>query len=400
VTDSSRLKSTAAAIAIFIAPLIQPAFANERAETLYKQGDFAGAVAVAEEEYAKSGSESAKTALVRYLTELGLDMSFKENYNAAAYAFSRALSLSPDDITLKELVATVKDLGYYPAPALIPEKEIKPAATPPGAKPAPAPDPAAGAYLKQQLELIRKLEKLAAAIEKKSAAETGISEEAMRETAGVLSASISHGMENIKRTFLMTAIAVFGAAALLVLAAFLIARFAVNRHHLLGLAAKNTGPAIAHKKKALRIPLAGYENDTKYESIDIIEAELSSEDSTESGVAQKLLEPFLNDPDIELKIRAIKTMHKYSADEAVRLLEQETLKVPDGIKMFCRLIQLMPPEKSIGIAGEVMKNADPENAELLKKALLKLNSSELDETLRGKLKALAESSGPDELIIG
>lgn len=403
MTDFFRRKAVAAAaIAFFIAPLFHPASASEKAERLYKQGNFAAAVAASEEEYARTGDAGEKAELVRYLTELGLDMSFKENYNAAEYAFSRALSLSPDDLTLKELKATVKDLGSYPVRESLPEKEVKAAKPPPAPRPAPAPaqSPVNSSYIKQQLELIRKLEKLADAIEKKSASDAGISEATAQKTARSISAALSDSMANIKKTFIVTAIAVTAAAALLVLAAFLIARYAVNKNHLLIMAAKNNAEPMALKQKARRIPLIDPGNNTKYEGIDIIEAELSSEDSTENSVARTLLEPFLNDSDIELKMRAIKALHKYSPDEAVRLLEQEALKGPDGIKIFCRLIQLMPVEKSLAIAADVMKKAGPEDAGLLNNALIKLNSPGLDAKLRGKLNALTGISGKDDLIIG
>jgi len=41
----------------------------------------AEAVAEAEAEYSKTGDSELKTALIKYLTELGLDMSFKENHS-------------------------------------------------------------------------------------------------------------------------------------------------------------------------------------------------------------------------------------------------------------------------------------------------------------------------------
>ncbi|MBA3053117.1 hypothetical protein KKF70_01395 [bacterium] len=400
MTDFFRRKAVAAAaVAFFIAPLIPPASASEKSERLYKQGKFAEAVAASEEEYARTGDDGEKAELIRYLTELGLDMSFKENYNAAEYAFSRALSLSPDDLTLKELKDTVKDLGSYPARETVPEKEVKAAEPPPATRPAPAPAPFPlnGVYIKQQLELIRKLEKLASAIEKKSSSDSGISEETVQKTALSINRTISESMSSIKLAFVLTALAVTAAAALLVFAAFLIARYAVNKHHSLVMAAQKP---MGLKQKARRIPLIYPDNDTKYEGIGIIEAELSSEDSTESSVARTLLEPFLNDSDIELKIRAIKALHKYSADEAVGLLEQEAPKGLDGIKIFCRLIQLMSAEKSLAIAAEVMKKADPEGADLLNNALIKLNSPALDAKLRDKLNALTGISGKDDLIIG
>ncbi len=391
-----RNRAPAIALAVFIAQGILSAGetpASVRAEALYKQGNFAEAVATAEEEYSKTGDRELKTSLIKYLTELGLDLSFKENYSAASYAFRRALTLAPDDLTLKELAVTAKDLSSYGEIPESPKKETRPIA--------PLPQKAAvnNTYLKQQKALILKLEKLAEAIEKKSAPPSAISEDTIRKIAASINKVISEAGANIKKTFMVTAVAGTAAIAVLIVSAFLIARYAVNRYHMLNFSIKNSVAELDRQKKARRIPIISPRGDTKYEGIDIIEAELSSEDSTEACVAKKLLEPFLNDTDIELKIRAIKALHKYSKDEACVLLEQEALKGGDGIKIFCRLIQLLPPEKSVAIAEEIMKKTEASENSLMANALLKINTPDLDEKLRDKINSLAGISGNDDWIV-
>ncbi|MBA3064902.1 hypothetical protein KJ633_02885 [bacterium] len=405
------------ALAVFIAQqgflrAAEPS-AAARAEALYKQGNFAEAVATAEDEYARTGDSELKISLINYLTELGLDMSFKENYNAAAYAFSRALALAPDDVTLKELADTTKDLSLP--------------LTPNGETPTTPAQPSVNdAYLKQQQALMLKLEKLTDAIGKNYPAagdannrlqQDAISAntekkldkliEASENAAVSINKAVSETGTNIKRTFIATVAAGAAAIAALIASAFLIARYAVNRHHLLNFSLKNSAPEITQREKAKRIPIINplsdglsVANGTKYEGIDIIEAELSSEDSTEASVAKKLLEPFLNDSDIELKIRAIKALYKYSEDEACLLLEQEAFKSGDGIKIFCRLIQLPKPEKSAEIAGELMKKIKPSEKSLLANALLKINTPDLDEKLRAQINSLAGISKSGDCIVG
>ncbi|PKM99158.1 MAG: hypothetical protein CVU78_07715 [Elusimicrobia bacterium HGW-Elusimicrobia-2] len=394
--------------------------AAARAEALYKQGNFAEAVATAEDEYARTGDSELKLSLINYLTELGLDMSFKENYSAAAYAFSRALALAPDDVTLKELADTTKDLS--PSSDAYGET---PKTTPAETKPAPTQPSINNVYLKQQRALMLKLEKLTDAIGKNYPAtgntnrfqQNAISANtekkldkliATSENAAVsINKAVSETGTNIKRTFIATVAASAAAIAALIASAFLIARYAVNRHHMLNFSIKNSAAEIGPRKNAKRIPIINplsgglsVADSTKYEGIDIIEAELSSENSTEASVAKKLLEPFLNDSDIELKIRAIKALYKYSEDEACLLLEQEAFKSGDGIKIFCRLIQLPKPEKSAEIAGELMKKIKPSEKNLLANALLKINTPDLDEKLRDKINSLAGISKSGDCIVG
>jgi len=409
MTDSMyRRKALTAALAFFIttgALRAGVSSAAARAEKLYKQGNLAGAVAEAEAEYSKTGDSGLKTSLIKYLTELGLDMSFKENYSAASYAFSRALVLSPDDETLKDLAATSKDLSSYtsPPPTSIPKKKVT------RTSPPPRKTPAGSAYIKQQRALILKLGKLAEAIEKQSAQPSGIPAGTVKKldkliragenAADSINTAVSKTGANIKRTFVITAVAMTASIAALIGAAFLITRYAVNRYHTLNFSIKNLTPGMGLRKRARRIPLITPAEDTKYEGIDIIEAELSSEDSTEAGVAKKLLEPFLNDTDIELKSRAINALHKYSGEEACKLLEQEALKGEAGIKIFCWLIQLLDPEKSVAIAEKLMKKTKPHEKSLIAGALLKINTPDLDKKLREKINSLAEISGSDDWVV-
>ena len=217
--------------------------------------------------------------------------------------------------------------------------------------------------------------------------------------ANSINKAVSKTETRIKRTFIITAVAMTAAVAALIAAAFLITRYVLNKYHALNVSIKNSVPGMVSRKRAHRIPLITPVEETKYEGIDIIEAELSSEDSTEACVAKKLLEPFLNDADIELKSRAIKALYKYSKPEACELLEREALKGEAGIKIFCRLIQLLAPEKSIALAENLMKKTKPHEKNLIASALLKINSPDLAEKLREKINSLAEISGSDDWIV-
>ncbi|MCD6311058.1 MAG: hypothetical protein J7M11_01160 [Elusimicrobia bacterium] len=407
MTDFSRRNGAlTAALAIFIAQGIlraAPPAAAVKAEELYKQGNFAEAAATAEEEYSRTGDNGLKKSLIKYLTELGLDLSFKENYSTASYAFNRALALAPDDVTLKELAATSKDLSSYETTPKSPEKKAS------RAKPPPAAKPVNNTYLKQQRALLLKLEKLAQAIEKKSAQPAGIPADTVKKpdkliangenAAFAFNKVISEIGANIKKTFVATGLAVIAIIVVLIISVFLIMRYAVNRYHMLNFSAQNRAPEIGPRQKARRLPIVAPVDNTKYEGIDIIEAELSSEDSTEADVAKKLLEPFLNDTDIKLKIRAVKALHKYSKDEACKLLEEESLKGGEGIKLFCRLIQLLPPEKSIALAEKLMTLADTSARGDIANALLKINTPSLSGKLRDKINSLAGISDSKDFII-
>ncbi|MEA2082431.1 MAG: hypothetical protein U9O97_06790 [Elusimicrobiota bacterium] len=387
---------------VFTAGILRAAdSAAIRAETLYKQGLFAEAVAMAEKEYSQTGNPAIKTSLIKYLTELGLDLSFKENYSAAAYAFNRALALAPDDNTLKDLAETSEDLSSYAKPPQ-PEKKVKP-------PPKTQKTPVNSTYLKQQRTLILKLEKLAQAIENQPGRSGELSKNTIEKldklmTAGDhAAASINKAADrteaNLKKTFVATAVGALAAGAALIVSAFLIVRYAFNRYHTAGFLAKPAGAAIETQKKARRIPLLDSGKDTRYEGIDIIEAELSSEDSTEASVAKKLLEPFLNDTDIELKIRALQALHKYSAIEASKLLEREAVKGIEGSQIFCRLIQLLPPQKSVSIAEKLMKKTGPRETSLIANALLKINTPDLSPKLRDKINSLAGISADTDWIV-
>ncbi|MFH1352013.1 MAG: HEAT repeat domain-containing protein [bacterium] len=342
-----------------------------------------------EEIYSKDKSKGTKALFVKTLIELGTELIFKEQYPAAAVAFGRAKELEPSDKTIIELFDTAQELSSL-TPENAEEKEPPPTAQPPTD------------ILLNQKKLMRKMELLLNAFEKNAKKPDTQALKKMDEilaaskkTDKTLEKSFSESEKTLKQTFLTyAALFTAGIVSMLIIAWFFMRRAALKRQALLS--------KFLEEKKRMEVPLSliGGAADKKFQGIDIIEAELSSDNRIETSMAQDLLAPFLNDSDIETRIRAIKALFKYSKPDAekvvLNLAESENTAFR---KAFCRLTAFVPPEKSIAGLGKLLKDEDTEVKRSALKSLMNMQSTQIGKDAQEKITDLLKNEAPDDWVI-
>jgi len=371
---------------LFIIPQI---FAQNirTAEKLFKNGKLSEAAVMLEELYSKDKSKETKALFVKTLIELGTELIFQEEYPAATVIFGKAKKIKPSDKTIIELFDTAQELSSL-TPQTVEEKEQPTAAMPPED------------ILLNQKKLMRKMESLLNAFEK---TEKKPDKQALKKMDAILAAgkktnktlekSFSESEKNLKQT-LLTYAALFmaGIVLMLIIAWFTMRRAALKRKELLA--------KFLEEKKKTEVPLIGGATDKKFQGIDIIEAELSSDNRIETSMARDLLAPFLNDSDIEIRIRAIKTLYKYSKTDAEEIaLALAGHKKPAFRKAFCRLTNLVTPEKSITALGKLIKEDDPEIERCAIRSLVDIKNMKIGEDAKKKIAELLKSETPDGWII-
>ncbi|MFH1957456.1 MAG: HEAT repeat domain-containing protein [bacterium] len=376
-------------IFLFLFSLLSQAFAQNirTAEKLFEKGELSGAAAMLEEIYSKDKSKETKALFVKTLIELGTELIFKEQYPAAAIAFGRAKELQPSDKTILELFDTAQELSSL-TPQNAEEEEPPPLSLPPTD------------ILFNQKKLMRKMELLLNAFEKnaKKPDTQALKKmddllEASKKTNKTLEKSFSESEKTLKQT-LLTYAALFTAAIffMLILAWLIMRRAALKRQALLS--------KFLEEKKKMEVPLIGGAADKKFQGIDIIEAELSSDNRVETSMARGLLAPFLNDSDIETRIRAIKALFKYSKPDAEKVIL--TLAESENTafrKAFCRLTAFVPPEKSITVLGKLLKDKDTEVKRSALKSLMNMQSMQIGKDAQEKITDLLKNEAPDGWVI-
>jgi len=382
--------------------------ALNEAQKLYKSGKLPEAVALLENIYSKDKTDTkTKNLLVKALTELGIDLSFKERYDGAIMAFRRAHDLSPDDETINDLLGTVQELTAPPEeekqkpvkiePPKIEEKKAPEPEKIKSERPKTVPTVYIGDSIKLQNELIKKMEVLAETFRKNVAEREKRDEDTLKKldrlintgdaANKILSTALGHTEKTFKKTFALYLSAFLAASAVILIILFLMLRSAALRRERF-LAPGGAGQ-IANKPAAKRIAFDETQTPGKFDGIEIIEAELSSEDNTEKNVARTLLEPFLNDDDIETRVRAVSTLYKYDKDETEKIITGFARSGDNSeIKAFCRLISFIPVETGLSIIEELYENADSEIKEHCLKAISDINASQISEEVRERLEKI------------
>jgi len=372
--------------------LFSQAFSQDirAAKKLFENGKLSESAAMLEEIYLRDKSEETKELLITALVELGTDLIFKEQYSAAAITFGRAKELNPSDKTIIELFDTARDLNSL-APQEAEEQEQPPPSQPP-------PD-----ILFNQKKLIQKMEMLINAFEKNAKKPDKLAGktlekiddllEASKKTGKTLEKSFSSSEKTLKQTLFAYAAFFMAAIVLILLGVYLIMRrAAVKRQALLA--------KFMEEKKKTEVPLIEGHAGKKFQGIDIIEAELSVDNQMEVSVARNLLKPFLNDPDIEIRIRAIKTLYKYSKPDAEEIaLALAGHENADFRKAFCRLTNLITPEKSIAALGKLIKDKDTEIKRCVLKSLADMQNMKISEDTKKKITELLKNETPDDWIV-
>ncbi len=360
------------------------------AEKLIEKGALSGAASLLEEIYSKDKSKETKALFVKTLIDLGTELIFKEQYPAAAVAFGRAKELEPSDKTIIELFLTAQELSSL-TPQNAEEKEpaqaIQQTEIPPD-------------ILRNQKKLMQRMELLLNAFEKNAKKPDTQALKKMDEilaaskkTDKTLEKSFSESEKTLKQTFLTyTAIFTTGIVFMLIIAWLIMRRAALKRQALLS--------KFIEEKKKMEVPLIGVVADKKFQGIDIIEAELSPDNRTETSMARDLLAPFLDDSDIETRIRAIKALFKYSKPEAEKVvLNLAEAEKAAFRKAFCRLTAFVPPEKSISVLGKLLKDEDAEVKRSALKSLMNMQSTQIGKDAQEKITDLLKNEAPDDWII-
>ncbi|MCD6413742.1 MAG: HEAT repeat domain-containing protein [Elusimicrobia bacterium] len=374
----------------------------ETAKKLYKAGNLKDAAGLLEKIYQKKKNVEVKKLLVNVLVELGIDLSFRQQYKDAALAFGRAKELSPDDKAITDLFDTAKELAPYQKPAKAEKEKFAPQKKP----------PPAGTNANERKELIEKLQLLVRVFEKTANRELKTQKGTLKKLDQIIESQNRSG-ETIKeaitksgKTFTQTIIfysTVLGAAVLLSLGIIiLIVRANLTKRNILLEQLKEAKEALA-SRQIKKVPLVEGVSEGKFGDIEIIEAELSNEDTTETSVAQNLLKPFLNDPDINTRTRAIRALNKYNPDEARKLiLDLAKSDEPEKKTAFCKLSALIPAEKAVAIISKMADGPNPAVKRECLRTLAEMNNLEIPQNLKKKIREILEikkQDGQDEWII-
>ena len=388
-------KITSLALALLLLPVLSFAQNITKAEKLYKAGKLREAAVELEKIYQKEKTESVKKLLVNVLVDLGTDLSFRQQYKDAAVAFGRAKELSPDDATITDLFETAKELAPYQKPTeKTKEKTIVKKTAPPIT------------VTVNQKELVRKLQLLIRVFEKNAGQEIKIQKgtakklDKLIESQNKSGETIQEVITKTSRSFTQTITfysIILGAAVLLALITIiLIVRANLAKRNILLEQLKEAKEALATRQT--KVPLV--EGGEKFSDIEIIEAELSSEDTTEVSVAQNLLKPFLNDADINTKTRAIRALNKYNP-AAARKLTLELSKSDDTEKKiaFCQLAPLIPPEEAVDKISKMMRDEAPVIKRECIRQLSEMLNSEIPQNLKEKIRKIIGQQNEEEWII-
>jgi len=375
------------------------------AEKLYKEAKYEEAIQILEKLYSKEKTKQVKELLLKTLTERGMELSMEGDYSGATVVFARAKELNPDDTLIQELFQTSFELSKL-------EKKEK--AQKPAQKEVPQ------KFLNQQKQLLAKLEELTETLKssrkkisaterklKKIEEETKISRERILDELSKTTSKISEQNQKTGREIVSAIVrkseetkkSVY-IAFLLGVATFLIILFLIF-YSAKKFVTKKIIPMQVERKTAQKILLPPHEDRiNKFEGIEIIEAELSTDEEKEKNVAENLLKPFIDDADPEIKKKAINTLFKYNPVSASDIITKmsSSKDMVDKI-LVCQLLDLLPVDRGISIIEKYIKTQDPELKRNVLKAIRLLVNRNITEVQKEKIRKLLKTTEEDEWII-
>jgi len=375
------------------------------AEKLYKEAKYEETIQILEKLYSKQKTKQIKELLLKALTDRGMELSMEGNYSEAIVVFARAKELNPDDTLIQELFQTSLELSKLGEEK--PQKKEKQTQIPKG-------------FLEEQRKLLSKLEELSETLKlsrkkiseteknlKKIAEEAKISRERIidelsrttskiseqnQKTGKEIVSTIVHKSEETKKTVFIAFLLGVATFLIILLLIFYSAKKFVT---------KKIIPMQIERKTAQKILLPPNEEKMrKFEGIEIIEAEFSTDEEKEKNVAENLLKPFIDNPDPEIKKKAIQTLFKYNPVSARDIITKmsSSKDLVDKI-LVCQLLELLPVDKGVSIIEKYIKTEDPELRKNVLKAIRSLLSKNITEEQKGKIKKLLKSTEEDEWII-
>ncbi|RLD17221.1 MAG: hypothetical protein DRI36_04470 [Caldiserica bacterium] len=355
---------------------------------LYKEGKREEALKLLERIYKESPNKEVKSLLVKILTEIGMEKSFKEDYSGALIYFERAKEIAPDDELVLDLYNTTKEILKASPPPEEKKKEkkverVKERVVIEKTK------PVIRAYeMKRLLEAFLKLEErqtefLKEFVKERKEIDAIFKEEKKRE-------NFYSNIIYINVIAIVLSVIFVGIIMYLVFRNIALRKEAVllrYQERLIESMSEKTLP------EAEKIPLTSPE-ETKLKGIEVIEGELKEDKGVEKEMAIKFLKNFISDPSYEVKEKAIRVLSKYDRDEAVKVLKDLWDKgTRDDRILFLKMSDIMPEEEVLSYLSQII-DYDPElRGEAIKIIEERFSEDELSDDIKEKIKRIKKEEG-------
>ncbi|MGM0442234.1 MAG: HEAT repeat domain-containing protein [Elusimicrobiota bacterium] len=349
----------------------------QQASDNYEKGNLAEAEKLIDKALQKdSDNEVLKDTAVTILTELGIEYSFKDDYESALEYYLRAQEIRPNNKDIKDFIETTRQFMGEDVSA------TEDTRTPEDMENILE---AFKEYRQRQEQLLEKYDETRVQMQHslgETLQEKQTVEEKLQEREKQLEEALTEKKET-RRLWLGVIIGV----VLIAGGGFIILYKKLT---------KDKEIAVSKKIEEEEKNPEETEYERKMKKIEIIENELTTENPYENQVALNMVEQFLDDEDYRIRLRIIEVIHKIDPDSATEILKdiikEETGQFRDGA---CKLLGDLISEKNIKLLLQLVENREYLREVLYEPLVHAATQLDNDRELKSEIKAKLKKYYPD-----